>query len=704
MVPQNKPKVFVTGASGFIGFHIVNRLLDEGCRVGILARPTSDTSRFQREGVTVVPGDIRDEESLAKGVKQADCVVHAAATMRGTWEDFYDINVKSTETLLALSVEAKIKKIVHISSVSVYSYSDMKRDWVFREDMPYEKKKFTYYSKSKIQAEELVWKFHKEQNLACSVLRPGMVYGPGGPLFPALTGLAFGEGAIVLIGFGRKGIAFSYVENVADAVWQCLVKEETNGGCYNLVEDETMSRNRYLKKIKEQVRSDLRVIRVPYPIALMGQIFLRTVFGFAGKKAPMSDLNLRMYARELRFSTDNAKRDLRPEPYVAFDESIRRTVAWNREKRMPQRAVGLENGKVVIASDRTLRVGIIGCGGISIEHLKTLKNMENVRLTALADLNEEARSEMAEKFGVARTYPDVHQILEKEALDVVHVLSPPQTHAEVAVVAMNKGCHVFVEKPMARDSREARRMVAAAEKNGVKLCVDHNHLYDDVMIEARKILASGHVGRIAYVESWYGTQFTPKVDPFDIHTFWGYSLPGSLYQDYLPHPLYLLLDLMKDVENIDVLSRHMKVVPNMASDELWIRMENKERLGAVHLSLSVTPRQQFLKIYGTDGTLTVDLLNGYVFADGAAPMMPKSISRNIMCARYAKALKKAVRRNYRRIFTGKFTLYGGLHRLIQLFYRSILLDEPIPVPGNEGLRIMEIMDEVWSQLAEEDNR
>jgi len=694
---KSRRRVFVTGASGFLGSHVVDKLLKKGCDVVALVRRTSDTSRLIRSRVTLITGDIRDEAVLSEALKDVDSVVHAAVTVVGSWENHYAVNVEATKSLLALSCSANIKKFVYISSISVYLFSTMRKKQVYTEDTPFEKEQLNNYSRSKIEAEKLVWEYRKRYGLPCSVLRPGAIYGPGGPIFPAMTGLAFSESRIVLIGSGRRALPLSYVENVADAVWLCLEKGHTDGGCYNLVEDKTLTRIEYVKLLRKRVNPRLSIVKLPYLLAVFLKFFLKTTFGLMGRKAPLSALNLKTYRDEFSFSTERAKKELRKDPYVGFAESIDRTMTWNREKRIPKRSGGMEHHRVIIPSEDQLRVGVVGCGGIAEVHLSTLQRMRNARLVALADLNRETRDLMAKRFRVEKTYPDIHQMLEREKLDVVHVLTPPQTHAEIALAAMNRKCHVLIEKPMATDAEEARRMIRAAERNRVKLCVDHNVLYDEVMIKAREILAAGQIGRVVYVESWYGLEFNPY-SPLGEKNHWVYGLPGALYQDYLIHPLYLLMDVMEEVTRVRVSSKYVRVVPHMETDELRVVIEDQERFGILCLSTGVSPRYSFLNVYGTSGTLKIDFLNKYVFLDKSMSMLPKAISRVMMTLKQTKVLGCASFKNFVRLLSGRFSLTTGADRLIRLFYRSILLDEPVPVSGEEGVRSMEIMDAIWEQL------
>jgi 2-alkyl-3-oxoalkanoate reductase len=703
MKKEKKSKtVFLTGGSGFIGKSIVPRLIEEGYHIKALARPAGVANHLKRPEVTLVIGGMRSCEWMTEALKDVDFVVHAAATMAGNWDDFFQINVKATELLLEESVKRKIKRFVYISSVSVYQHSTMNESPVFTEDSPYENEESTtFYSRSKMEAEKLVWQFNKEQDLPCVVLRPGAVYGPAGNIFPASMGLQIGDTRILLMGDSSSKLPLVYVENVVDAIAKSLEKEELLNGCFNLVEDKSLSRKDYMKVIKEKVSPKASGIPVPMWFMRFMKFSLKSVFGLMGKKAPLADLNLKMYSTTIKYSNEKWNNIAGPEPYVSFEESIERTMAWFKSQRIVKRSTGLVKGKVEISSNRKLNVGIIGCGGISHAHISILQKIENVGNIFIADPNQEALETVGEKFTVVEKYLDYKQMLEKEQLDVVHILAPPQFHAEIAVHAAESGCNVLLEKPMALNTAEAEKIAKAAKENKIKMCMVHNHLFDKVMIEAREILNSGTLGKLTFVESWYGTQYGTLSPAFDPDKYWGYSLPGSLYQDYMPHAMYVLTEIMECAEVSDVYSKLTAGVPFMKTDELKVMLENEHSMGMVSVSLTSSPRFQFVNVYGTGGSMKIDFLNKIILVDKEIGPVPNMINRNILAFKKANKFGIASIKNAFSILNPQKSIFEGTDRLIRLFYRSILLDEPAPVTVDEGLHLMRLMDQIWGKMDSE---
>ncbi|NIR51208.1 NAD-dependent epimerase/dehydratase family protein, partial [candidate division KSB1 bacterium] len=688
-----KKTVFVTGGSGFVGKTLIERLLHDGFKIVALARRSNVPSHLKDPAIELVIGDVRNETCVTEAMSGADYVVHAAATLRGSWDDFSSINVEGTRRMLEAAVKNKVERFVYISSAGVYAHANLRNDAIYTEDMPYEEDAHaSFYTKSKIEAEKLVYQYFEEHSLPIVIFRPGAIYGPGGYVFPATIGLGIGNNRIIAIGDRTTQLPLSYVENVVDAIVRSFRNEKAVGQCFNLTENETLSRGEYLKRLKSEANPNLKVLHFPLWFMKALRMTLKAGFGLIGRTAPLSSLNLNMYCTSITYSNRKYREDFGAESYVGFEQSIRRTVAWHRTKLTPSRSHALDGTKVVVPSDKKLRIGIIGCGYIGNVHLTFLKKFANAGDIVISDPQESALETFKRKYQPAGSYLDYKEMLAKERLDVVHILAPPQFHAEIAIAAAKKGVHIIMEKPIALDSEQTRSIVSAAKRHNIKLCVVHNHLYDKVMIQAREILAQEILGRITYIESWYGTQFKSSAPPFDPETYWGYSLPGSLYQDYLPHALYVFLDIMNRGNIRDVLANYAGGIPAVDTDELKILFENEKNLGLVSVSFSVSPRYQFMNVYGTKASMKIDFLNKVVLLDKEIGGVPKTINRALSAFKHSRTLGMAAIRNSLKMYKVNENLFEGTDRIIRLFYRSILLDEPVPVPAEEALQVMELMD------------
>lgn len=143
-----------------------------------------------------------------------------------------------------------------------------------------------------------------------------------------------------------------------------------------------------------------------------------------------------------------------------------------------------------------LRVAVVGCGAIGQRrHIPEAFANPHVELNALCDPNDARAKEVAAKFGNPTTYTDLNAMLKAERPDVVVVGTPNALHAAQSIAALDAGCHVLVEKPMATTIDDARAMIAAAERNKRYLMVGQNQRLMAAHVKAKRILDSGELGR-----------------------------------------------------------------------------------------------------------------------------------------------------------------------------------------------------------------
>ena len=153
---------------------------------------------------------------------------------------------------------------------------------------------------------------------------------------------------------------------------------------------------------------------------------------------------------------------------------------------------------------KKLRIGIVGCGGIANgKHLPSLSKIPEVEMVAFCDIIVERAKEAAGKYGVenATVYEDYNEMLAKEKLDVVHVLTPNREHCEVTVAALKAGCHVMCEKPMAKSAEDARLMLKTAKETGKKLTIGYQNRYRADSMHLKKLCDEGELGDIYFAKA-----------------------------------------------------------------------------------------------------------------------------------------------------------------------------------------------------------
>lgn len=153
---------------------------------------------------------------------------------------------------------------------------------------------------------------------------------------------------------------------------------------------------------------------------------------------------------------------------------------------------------------RNVKVAIIGCGGIANgKHMPSLAKLKNVELVAFCDVLVERAEKAAADYGGenAKVYDDYQELLLDESIEVVHVLTPNNLHAEISVAALDSGKHVMCEKPMAKTSAEARLMLEAAKRSGKKLTIGYNNRFRPDSQHLHKVCERGDFGEVYYAKA-----------------------------------------------------------------------------------------------------------------------------------------------------------------------------------------------------------
>lgn len=214
-------KVFVTGGTGFIGGTVVRRLRERGDDVVCLVRSPEKATTVTALGAQVVAGDLGDTEAMRAGMQGCDAVVHAAAMYEvgipvkqhpAMWE----ANVAGTEHTMVAALEAKVPRIVYVSTCGVFGNTNRK---VVDETYEHPGKEFTsYYEETKLEAHRIVKRMIAEQDLPAIIVQPGGVYGPGDTSQVADLLEQFFAGRLPLLPFPELGICLSHVEDIAGGI------------------------------------------------------------------------------------------------------------------------------------------------------------------------------------------------------------------------------------------------------------------------------------------------------------------------------------------------------------------------------------------------------------------------------------------------------------------------------------------------------
>lgn len=316
-------KALVTGANGFLGRSIVRRLLRDGVGVRALVRSGRG---LDVAGVEVVEGDICDDEAVAKAVRGVDWVIHAAARVAttGSWEEFAEVNVRGTRRVIRSAVAANVKRIVHISSLSVYA---VPYDGVtITEDAPYESEADSRggYSRSKLAADRVALDAAR-RGAPLVVLRPGLLYGPGKR--PPVARQSFGVGGVkLLLATAHYTLPLTFVDNVADAVLLAARCDAAVGEAFTIVDDNIRQAD-YLALYRAASGETWRAFFLPVGAVALAALAAERTLRLLRRRSPVTYHQVRRTTRSARFDCSRAERVLGWRPNVSIAEGLRRVFA-----------------------------------------------------------------------------------------------------------------------------------------------------------------------------------------------------------------------------------------------------------------------------------------------------------------------------------------------------------------------------------------
>lgn len=326
----------VTGATGLLGSHIAEQLCKRGQAVRALVRPDARTSFLDSLGVEKVVGDLSDAESLHRACQGCQFVYHSAAMVGdwGPWSDFQKITIDGTRYLLDASIQAGVKRFLHVSSISAYGYVDGK-DLVLDESAPLGQNlyRWSYYSRAKVRAEELVWDAYRKKGLPITIIRPSWLYGPRDRASTARLVGAIRKGRAKLIGDGNNRLSLAHAGNVAEAAILAASKDQAIGQAYNCNSDGIITQGQYLNLIAETLGYKPVTKKVPYWLAKKVGFLLEVIGRVTGRKEPpmISRYAVWLIGRQVFFDTGKI-RALGWQPTTDYKTGVPDAIKWHLQQ------------------------------------------------------------------------------------------------------------------------------------------------------------------------------------------------------------------------------------------------------------------------------------------------------------------------------------------------------------------------------------
>jgi len=319
-------KVLVSGAGGFLGRYVVERLLARGHNVRAIVRSAPTYPEWQN-GVEIFRTDLRKSEKLETAFDGIDAVLHLAAATAGDEDVQFSSSVVATEKFLDAMAKSSVKRLVHVSSLVVYDWHHENR--ILTEDTPLLTNPYGMgsYSIAKMWQERVVAKYAKALGWNFTIMRPGFIWGPG---HAAISGMGRHVGRLYLMYGPLTRLPLSHVANCADCLVAAVERPSAVGEVFNVIDSDDIRVWRYVREYKNRTGQTGISVPVPYrfglALAQLALLISRRLFGPKGRlPSLLTPSRYEAQFKPIRFSTQKLREKLGWSPPLSFDACLNET-------------------------------------------------------------------------------------------------------------------------------------------------------------------------------------------------------------------------------------------------------------------------------------------------------------------------------------------------------------------------------------------
>ncbi len=326
----------VTGATGFLGSHLVERLLEHGHEVRVLARKSSDISFLKTTSARIFFGDIEDYDSLPSALKGVDIVYHAAARVTpgwGAWKWFESSIIKGTDNMLRASVKAGVPRFLHVSTGSVHGKL-CEGDTPVCEDTPCSVTfcPEAYYDYAKVEAEKVAFDYHKKGKIQVSMIRIATIYGPRDRLLADRVYRHMSAPIIVWPGESNPRYSIVYATDAVDLAILAATSDHAQGEIYNVADSHAVRLREFAAAMLKAMGGPKPQMTIPYSVAYVW-CTLMEMWSRLRKVEEMPYLTrsgLHFVNKGIYLDGTKAREKLGWKPKITLEEGTRRYVQWRR--------------------------------------------------------------------------------------------------------------------------------------------------------------------------------------------------------------------------------------------------------------------------------------------------------------------------------------------------------------------------------------
>jgi predicted dehydrogenase len=354
-----------------------------------------------------------------------------------------------------------------------------------------------------------------------------------------------------------------------------------------------------------------------------------------------------------------------------------------------------------------LRVAIVGCGKIADAHAFQIQRIPGCEIVSVCDTEPLMARQLAERFRVGRYFTDLTELLNESRPDVIHITTPPESHFKLAVLCLDRGCHVYVEKPFTLNYSDTERLIQLAEEKKLKLTAGHDGQFGHATRRMRALVQSGYLGGVpVHMESYYcyelGDSGYGRALLSD-KQHWVRRLPGKLLHNIISHGIakvaeFLTSDSPQVIAHGFVSPLLKRMGESEIIDELRVIISEEGRTTAYFtFSSQMRPALHQLRVYGPKNGFVVDQ-DQETLIKFRGERGKSYLEKFLPPVNYTRQYLSNLALNVRAFLGRDFHMSAGMYYLIESFYRSILQGTPVPIPYREILLTARIMDEIFEQL------
>jgi predicted dehydrogenase len=342
-----------------------------------------------------------------------------------------------------------------------------------------------------------------------------------------------------------------------------------------------------------------------------------------------------------------------------------------------------------------LKAAVIGTGQISKEHLTYIQQSQYAHLVGVCDLSAAAARYAAQQFQADAAYTNYQEMLEQTCPDIVHILTPAQTHERIATDCLKAGAHVFCEKPITPTYNEFKDLWSVAQQQQRHLLEDHNYRFNKPILELERLVASGVLGNLRDVEVFIAqdlpnSRFADANLPNPLQ-----KLPAGVIHDYITHLAYITLRFIPDFDFVRAAWRNYSGNPSFKYDNLDAIAIHNGVHARIRFCGNARPDTFTVIVRGSEGYAATNLFQPHLRC-----VIPRSggkvLSPIINHFVNGYDLMSASVQNFRDKLMQR-TVYEGMHRLLDLTYQALQTETPLPISFEDMERTNRLIDALVSE-------